>query len=86
MRVAVPDALTGYTGGAKHVEAEGATVAELLDDMDRRYAGVRFRMVNERGQLRPHMRIFVNREMVEGLDQPVSANDEVVIIQALSGG
>ncbi len=86
MRVAVPDVLTGYTGGAKHVDADGTTITELLEDMDRRYAGVRFRIVNERGQLRPHVRIFVNREMIEGLDQPVSANDEVVIIQALSGG
>lgn len=86
MRIAVPDALTGYTGGARHVEAEGTTVAALLEDLDRRYAGVRFRVVNERGQLRPHIRIFVNREMIERLDQAVSGADEIVIIQALSGG
>ena len=43
-------------------------------------------MVNETGALRPHVRVFVNRELINDLDRSVSACDEVVILQALSGG
>ncbi len=86
MRIGIPSVLVAYTGGATSVEVAGETVGELLDDLDRRYPGIRFRMVNERGAMRPHMRIFVNKEMVETFDQAVGSNDEVVIIQALSGG
>jgi molybdopterin converting factor small subunit len=86
VRIGIPSVLEAYTGGARSVEATGNTIAALLDDLDRRYPGIRFRMVNERGALRPHMRIFVNREMIQALDQAVAASDEVLILQALSGG
>ena len=86
MRVGIPSVLIAYTEGATSVEVSGNTVGELLEDLDRRYPGIRFRMVNERGDLRPHMRVFVNREMIQGFDQAVGANDDVVILQALSGG
>jgi molybdopterin converting factor small subunit len=43
-------------------------------------------MINEQDQLRPHMKIFINRESINCLDTPVTANDEVVILQSLSGG
>jgi molybdopterin converting factor small subunit len=61
-------------------------VAQLLADLDTRYPGIRFRMVNEADALRPHVRVFVNREAIGDLDTPVSGNDDVMIVQALSGG
>ena len=85
MKVSIPSPLRSYTN-ADEAEAEGTTVAELLDDLDRQYPGFRFRMIDEQGRIRPHMRIFVNRERVPGIEQVVKAGDEVQILQALSGG
>lgn len=86
MRVSIPTPLRSYTGGAKWVDAHGATLAELLDDLDRRHPGIRFRVIDEQGRLRQHMRIFVNRSIADGLADPVDPSDEVVLMQALSGG
>ena len=86
MRVAIPTPLRSYTGQAALVEAEGATLRELLADLDRRHPGLRFRMIDEQDAIRRHIRIFVNRERVVGLDEPLVAGDEVQILQALSGG
>lgn len=86
MKVGIPDPLLSYTGREREVEAEGATVDELLRDLDRRYPGIRFRMVDEQEALRPHMRVFVNRVKVRALDVPLEPGDEVHILQALSGG
>ena len=85
MKVRIATPLLSYTG-AREVEAQGTTVGELLDDLERRHPGIRFRMVDERDRIRPHMRVFVNREAVAGLDAPLAPDDEVQILQALSGG
>lgn len=85
MRVHLPGALRSYTERAE-TEASGATLAAVLEDLDRRYAGIRFRMVDEQDRIRPHIRIFVNGEQVRDLSQPLRATDEVIIVQALSGG
>jgi molybdopterin converting factor small subunit len=85
MRVAIPTPLRSYTQ-ASEVEAAGATVGELLADLDRRYPGIRFRMIDEQDAVRPHVRIFVNRESVVGLERALAPGDEVQILQALSGG
>ena len=58
----------------------------MLADLDRRYSGIRFRMIDEQGRIRRHIRIFVNGEQVRDLTQPLTATDEVIIVQALSGG
>lgn len=85
MRVLIPGPLLSYTR-EREVEAHGRTLAELLLDLDRRYPGLRFRMIDEQDRLRPHMRIFVNRAQVRLLDRALGEHDEVQIIQALSGG
>lgn len=85
MQVLIPTPLHSYTGAAS-VEAQGETLGALLDDLDRRYPGIRFRVVNEQGRARPHMRIFVNGKSEFDLSRPLAASDEVVIVQALSGG
>ena len=86
MKVLIPTPLYSYTGGRSEVEAEGATLDELLRDLDCRHPGIRFRMIDEQDRVRQHMRIFVNGEMATRLDQPIAAADEVQILQALSGG
>jgi sulfur-carrier protein len=86
MRVFVPTPLRSYTGRQAEVEAEGATVGELLADLERRYPGMRFRMIDEQDAIRPHVRIFVNGEQIWGLETPLRPSDEVQILQALSGG
>lgn len=86
MNVAIPSVLQAYTAGKRSVEASGATVADLLQDLDAKYPGIRFRMVNEADVLRPHIRVFVNRDQVDDLARALSPGDDVVILQALSGG
>ncbi len=86
MRVRIPTPLRSYTGQAPTVEAEGGTVAELLADLDRQYPGLRFRVVDEQGRLRPHMKVFVDQDSVRELDTPVVEAAEVTLMQALSGG
>ena len=82
----IPTPLRSYTGQRAEVDADGATVDALLRDLDDRYPGMRFRMVDEQGRLRTHMKVFVNREAVRELDTPITDSDEIVIMQALSGG
>jgi len=86
MKVFVPTPLHSYTSGKGEVSAEGRTLSELLADLDRRYPGIRFRMIDEQDAVRPHIRIFVNREQVDGLGVELASTDEVHILQALSGG
>jgi molybdopterin synthase sulfur carrier subunit len=86
MKVILPSPLLSYTNQSKVVEADGSTVADLLDDLNRQFPGIRFRMVDEQDAIRPHMRIFVNGEQVWELDAALNPSDEVYILQALSGG
>jgi molybdopterin synthase sulfur carrier subunit len=86
MQIQIPTPLRSYTAGEKYVDATGSTLDELLVDLDRRFPGIRFRVVDEQGRLRRHMRIFVNRSIEGDLSTPISADDEVVLMQALSGG
>ena len=86
MTVHIPSPLRSYTSGKSEVIASGRTVGELMLDLDRRYPGIRFRMIDEQDAVRPHMRIFVNREQIDDLNVAVSESDEVHILQALSGG
>ena len=85
VKVLIASPLLSYTG-ADEVEAQGATLGALLGDLEARYPGIRFRMVDEQDQLRRHMRFFVNGEIVKELGHPIKAGDEVGIVQALSGG
>jgi molybdopterin synthase sulfur carrier subunit len=85
MKVLVPGALRSYTG-ASHVEATGDTLAALFADLDRRYPGLRFRVVDEQEQLRPNMRLFVNGLGVRDLGHALQPDDFVAVVLALSGG
>jgi molybdopterin synthase sulfur carrier subunit len=86
MKVRIPSPLRSYTGGAANVTADGGTVLDVLDDLDRRYPGLRFRVVDEQGSLRDHMTVWLDGERCRDLSAPVAGLDEVVLMQALSGG
>lgn len=86
MNVYIPTPLRSYTAQRGQVSAGGATVSELLADLDRRYPGIRFRMINEQDRIREHIKIFVNQEQVHALTAALRASDEIQIICALSGG
>ena len=86
MNVLIPSQLRDYTGGRAQVEARGATLAALLADLERSYPGIRFRMIDEQDAIRRHIRIFVNQQQAPDLGAVLAANDEVVIVGALSGG
>jgi molybdopterin converting factor small subunit len=85
MKVLIPTALRSYTR-EREVDAAGATLGELLADLDRRYPGLRFRMIDEQDKMRPHIRFFVNGEAVFDVNRALRPGDAVRIVQALSGG
>jgi molybdopterin synthase sulfur carrier subunit len=85
MRVLIPAALRSYTG-ASQVDAAGATLAALFDDLERRHPGLRFRVVDEQQRLRPNMRLFINGLGVRDLGHALKPDDFVAIVLALSGG
>lgn len=86
MKVLVPSPLFSYTAHKREVEARGASLEELLQDLDRQFPGIRFRMIDEQDRLRPHMRIFVNRQETRELATSLGGDEEIHIFQALSGG
>jgi sulfur-carrier protein len=86
MNVRIPSPLRSYTAEASAVNATGSTVHEVRQDLDRQFPGLCFRVVDEQGQLRKHMRIFINDDMTRDLTDPVTEDDEVTLLQALSGG
>jgi sulfur-carrier protein len=86
IRVSIPSQLSAYTDGATRAQAQGATVAEVLDDLDRRYPGLKFRVIDEQDRIRRHMRIFVGQDEAKRIDATVRDGGEVLIFGALSGG
>jgi molybdopterin synthase sulfur carrier subunit len=86
MKVLLPTMLRSYSHGDAEVAAEGATLRALLADLDRRYPGIRFRIVDEQDRVRQHVRIFVDGEVAPTIDIPLAAAATVQVVGALSGG
>jgi molybdopterin synthase sulfur carrier subunit len=86
MRVLLPTMLRSYSFGDAEVEADGATLAALLADLDRRYPGIRFRVIDEQDRVRQHVRIFIDGEVAGDLSLPLGGASVVQIVGALSGG
>ena len=83
--------LTDFTGGQSQiiVDSPAATVGEALDSLWQRHVGLRDRVLNEKGQLRQHVNIFLNEENVrrkELLETVLPDNCEITILPAVSGG
>jgi sulfur-carrier protein len=86
MNVSIPAPLRSYTAGQGEVSADGTSLDEVLVTLDRRYPGIRFRIITEQDTIRKHIRIFVNGEQVQYLAVPVQPDDHIHIVCALSGG
>jgi molybdopterin converting factor small subunit len=86
MKVFIPSPLRSYTGGRSAVEASGATVAELLLDLESQFKGFRFRVIDEQNRIRQHIRIFINTQPALTLDMAIPESAEIDLICAISGG
>ncbi|NQU07969.1 MAG: MoaD/ThiS family protein [Candidatus Abyssubacteria bacterium] len=87
--VRIPTPLRRFTGGAEEVPAQGSTVAEIIDDLDRSHSGLKARLCEENGQIRRFVNIYVNDEdirFMQSLNTPVAEDDELSIIPAIAGG
>ena len=84
--VHVPSPLFSYTGDRPKVTATGATLAQILDDLNRQFPGFKFRVVDEQDRIRPTILFYVGGQVTRSILTLVGAADEVHIIAALSGG
>jgi molybdopterin synthase sulfur carrier subunit len=81
--------LRSLTKGAADVEATADTVTDLIEDLERQYPGLRDRLVEENGELRRFVNIYVNQEdirFLQGEKTALKEGDEVVIVPAIAGG
>ena len=84
--VNIASPLRSYTRNASSVSAQGHTLNQVLEDLEQRFPGMRFRMIDEQQRIRPHIRLFVNQQPAMNLGARVTSGDTVHIICALSGG
>lgn len=86
MKVRIAPPLQSYTNGLPEVEIDKPTLHEVLDELDKKYPGIRFRFIDEQDKIRKHMTIFVNGTTVKDIFIPLEANSEIFIVQLISGG
>ena len=87
--VRIPTILRTYTGGESEVSAEGGTLAEVLDDLDSNHSGIKGRIVDETGELRRFVNVYVGNDDVRFLDNlstPTPDGSQVSVIPAVAGG
>jgi molybdopterin converting factor small subunit len=87
--VRIPTILRTYTGGESEVTAEGATLAEVLDDLDASYAGIKGRILDDQGELRRFVNVYVGNDDVRFLDNlgtPTPDGTQISVIPAVAGG
>jgi molybdopterin synthase sulfur carrier subunit len=87
MIVYIPSPLRSYTKNVSQVDVDPASsLFDLTKELDGKYPGIRFRMIDEQDRIREHIKIFVNRAEVKSLDVNLQPSDIVHITCALSGG
>ncbi|GAA4997732.1 MoaD family protein [Uniformispora flossi] len=89
IEVRIPTILRDYTGGAKAVEGNGKTITELIDDLESRHAGIRNRLIEESGELRRFVNVYLNDEdvrFIDGIGSALDDGDTVTILPAVAGG
>ena len=88
VEVRIPTILRTYTGGAKAVSGDGATLSEVIENLESEHPGIKERLVED-GDLRRFVNVYVNDEDVRflgGLNTEVSDGDQVVVLPAVAGG
>lgn len=89
VKVRIPSPLRTYTNGADVIQAEGVTIAQVLDDLKAKANGIESRLFKAPGQLNRFVNIYLNDEdirFLKNLDTPVKEGDEVSIVPAIAGG
>ena len=89
VHVRIPGLLRSYTEGAERVDlalSGPALLGDGLAELDARFPGLRFRVVDEQGKIRPHIKMFVNAVQARDLATPLPPGAELMIVGALSGG
>ena len=87
--VRIPTILRTYTSGESEVTAEGDTLAAVLDDLDATYAGIKGRVLDEGGELRRFVNVYVGNDDVRFLDNlatPTPDGTQISVIPAVAGG
>jgi molybdopterin converting factor small subunit len=88
VRVKIPTPLRPLTGGADEVKAQGATVAQVIEDLERRHPGVRDRLLDEKG-VRRFVNLYVGEEdirFLQGLSTELQGGEQISIVPAIAGG
>lgn len=87
--IGIPTPLRPFTGGRDEVCVEGATLLAAIEALDRLHPGMKGRLLNDHGALRPYVNVFVNDEDVRALDglrTPLRPGDRLLLIPAIAGG
>jgi sulfur-carrier protein len=87
--VRIPTILRTYTGGESEVTADGATLTDVLDDLEAKYAGIRARILDDAGDIRRFVNVYVGNDDVRFLDGLATATPDgaqLSIIPAVAGG
>ena len=87
--VRIPTILRTYTGGESEVTAEGGTLAEVLDDLEASFAGIKGRILDDNGELRRFVNVYVGNDDVRFLDNletPTPDGTQISVIPAVAGG
>lgn len=89
VKVRVPTPLMKLTGGKQEVESKGASVKELIENLEKAYPGIKDRICDDKGKIRRFVNVFINEEdirFLKGEETAVKDGDEVSIIPAIAGG
>jgi molybdopterin synthase sulfur carrier subunit len=89
VRVRIPTPLRQLTNGARLIEVGGGDLGQAIEELDRRFPGIRARLLDERGDVLRFVNIFVNERDIRflgGLQTPLSDGAEVSIVPAMAGG
>ena len=87
--VRIPTILRTYTGGDSEVSADGATLAEVLEDLDAKFSGIKARILDDNGELRRFVNVYVGNDDVrflENLDTATPDGSQISVIPAVAGG
>ena len=88
-KVRIPTPLQGVSGNRAELEVAGATIAQVLDNLEKQCPGMKSRLCDADGKIRRFLNLYVNEtdiRTLKGADTPVGAKDEVSIIPAIAGG